>query len=164
MVTSMHDLPPPKRPRMSGMPGIIPSLCVLAASACLAIVADAAAAQETDLPGLSVELNAVAPMEDGCTLSFLISNGHAAPIEQVVFEAVLFDPGGQVDRLTLFDFGALPPGRPRVRQFTLPDTSCEAIGRILVDGASTCEAPGLGEGACTDGLRLSTRAGIEVIG
>ena len=129
------------------------------------LLAGSVAAQDAEAPsGLSVELNAATAAEAGCTLSFLITNGYASPVEKAVFETVLFDQNGQVDRLTLFDFGQLPSGRPRVRQFTLPETSCDGIGRILVNGAESCEAPELGANACTEGLWLSTRTGIEVVG
>ncbi len=134
---------------------------VFAACAALSLVPPAAA-QEAATGGVSIELNAARDAETGCTLSFLVTNGREADVAAAVYETVLFDTAGQVERLTLFDFGELPAGRPRVRQFTLPDTSCAGIGRILVNGASTCEAAG--EDACMAGLALSSRTEIEVIG
>lgn len=122
-----------------------------------------ASAQEVDIAGrLSVELNAAQTAQGACTLSFLITNGFETGIEQVVFEAVLFDAAGQVDRLTLFDFGALPPARPRVRQFVLPDLPCEAVGRILFNGTTVCTGPQAGQ--CEAGLLPSSRTDIEVLG
>ena len=123
-----------------------------------------AAAQEEPAPRLSIELNALAPAQGGCTLSFLAVNGLGADVERAVFEAVLFDKAGQVDRLTLFDFADLPDGRPRVRQFVVPDLACDGLGRILINGAHSCDAGELGAGACTDALDLSTRTDVEVIG
>lgn len=135
-----------------------------AALAALALASPASAQEaETDgSAGLSIELNAAADGPGGCTLSFLITNRRPQDVKKAVYEAVLFDDAGQVDRLSLLDFGALPAGRPRVRQFTLPDTACGGIGRILVNGASTCEAGS--PGACMEGLSLSSRTQIEVIG
>lgn len=123
-----------------------------------------AAAQETGSSGLAIELNAAEDTPQGCTLSFLLTNGGGADIDRAVFETVLFDAGGQVDRLTLFDFGALPAGRPRVRQFTLADTPCEGIARLLVNGVETCEAGDAAPAACTEGLTLGSRTDIEVTG
>ncbi|WP_375260405.1 hypothetical protein [Palleronia sp.] len=115
--------------------------------------------------GLSIELNAATDAQSGgCTMSFLIENGHDADIAKAVFETVLFDTEGQVERLTLFDYGELPQGRPRVRQFTVPGKQCSEFGRILFNGANTCEAGDLGEGACTEGLELGSRTDIEVLG
>lgn len=111
-----------------------------------------------------IELNAVKSNESGCTLSFLVLNGHASQIDKAVYETVLFGATGQVDRLTLFDFGSLPPGRPRVRQFTVPGVSCDGLSQVLINGAHTCEAPDLTDSACEAGLTLKTRTQIEVIG
>jgi hypothetical protein len=127
--------------------------------------ATGAMAQETG-PGeaVHIELNTAKSGEKGCTLTFLVTNGHASPIEKVVYETVLFDTAGQVDRLTLFDFGALPPGRPRVRQFTVPGIACDGLSQVLINGAHTCEAPALASDACEADLILTTRTKIEVRG
>lgn len=128
-------------------------------------VSCAAQAQETDLTGkIAVELNAAQTTDTACTLTFMITNGLEAQVDRVVYETVLFDTSGQVNRLTLFDFGTLPPARPRVRQFAVPDMTCEQLGRVLFNGANTCEGAGLADGICGTGLLPSTRTKIEVIG
>ena len=132
------------------------------AAACAALAAPALA-QETPVPGLEIELNAAETEDGSCTLSFLVRNPRETDIEAAVFETVLFDAEGQVDRLTLFDFGALPAGRPRVRQFVISGTECGGIGRLLFNGADTCEAGALGPEVCGD-LKLTSRTGIEVLG
>nr|WP_246176346.1 hypothetical protein [Rhodovulum strictum] len=113
---------------------------------------------------MSLELNAIAPAEGGCLLSFVAGNGHAGDIAAAVFETVLMDGAGRVARLTLFDFGALPAGRPRVRQFLVPDLACGDLGAVLINGAQSCEAGALGPSACAEGLQLTTRTEVEVIG
>ena len=128
------------------------------------IMALPAIADEPIGAAVSIELNAAKTTDGACTLSFLVKNGHGAAIDQVVYEAVLFDASGQVDRLTLFDMGALPPARPRVRQFALAGTTCEALGGILFNGAATCAGAGLPEAACEAGLILSSRTEIEIKG
>ncbi|MFW2587063.1 hypothetical protein [Sagittula sp. SSi028] len=133
----------------------------LAGFACLC--ATSLAAQEDATGKLTIELNAATSEEAGCKMSFLILNGHDTAIDQAVFETVLFDAEGGVDRLTLFDFGALPPLRPRVRQFVVGQTSCEDLGQVLFNGAQTCSAEGDAD-LCTDGLSVSSRIGIEVLG
>ncbi|WP_238368642.1 hypothetical protein [Mesobacterium pallidum] len=140
------------------MPHLPARLCPLVLAASLA----APALAET--PHVSIELNALDPVEGACQLSFVVSNGHQADIDQSVYEAVLFDTEGRVDRLTLFDFGALPAGRPRVRQFVVPALDCAALGRVLINGAETCTGSDLPAGACTTGLALSSRTDVEVMG
>jgi hypothetical protein len=131
----------------------------------LVLSAQIACAQQADIDGhIAVELNAAETSADACTLSFMVTNGWKTPVEKAVYEVALFDKEGQVSRLTLFDFGALPPGRPRVRQFAVPQTSCENLGRVLFNGASTCEGDGIAPDVCETGLRPSSRTDIEVLG
>lgn len=129
----------------------------------LSALAAPAPAQEAP-PHLSIELNAAEAMEGACKLSFLVENSHASDVAGAVYEAVLFDTDGGVERLTLFDFGTLPAGRPRVRQFAVPGLSCDKLGRVLINGTQSCDAPGLGEDACSKGLELKSRIAVEMIG
>ena len=69
-----------------------------------------------------------------------------------------------VAKLTMLDYGALPAGRPRVRQFDLAGQRCDGIGGVLINGIGTCEGDGLTPSACLDGLRLSSDTDIEVTG
>lgn len=131
--------------------------------AALSLVCSQAMAQETQ-PLLSVELNAQETTEAGCLLSFMVRNGHAQEIENVVFETVLFNTAGQVDRLTLFDFGSFPPSRPRVRQFLVDGLACDALGQVLINGASSCKVAGTDSPICDNSLGLSSRTGTELTG
>jgi len=133
--------------------------CLLALTVC-----GPGGAQDAAHARVSIELNALDPLDEACRISFLVQNGHDTDIGQAVYEAVLFDTEGRVDRLTLFDFGALPSARPRVRQFVVPGLACEALGRLLINGAETCTGDGLPEGACSDALELRTRTEVEVLG
>ena len=137
--------------------------CAVSLIAAFGGIAQAQEVQEAR-KAVSIELNAIKPTDGGCTLTFLAQNGHDSAIDKVVYETVLFDTSGQVDRLTLFDFGTLPAGRPRVRQFTVSGITCEGLGQILINGAHTCDAASLDDNACEAGLILETRTEIEVIG
>jgi hypothetical protein len=112
---------------------------------------------------ISVELNATDPVESGCALTFMVGNGLSKPVEQVVYETVLIDTDGRVNRLTLFDFGELPAGRTRVRQFAVPDLECDALGQMLINGASTCTVAGAESNVCESGLTLTSRTDVEVV-
>lgn len=144
--------------------GAGPGLLAAALWGALASPAPAQSAQHA-APHLSLSLNTLQPTEaGGCRLTFVIRNGLGADIDSLVTEAVLFDAAGQVATLTLFDFGSLPAGRPRVRQFDLAGPSCDGIGEVLVNGIGTCEGADLTPGACLDGLRLSSETDVEVSG
>lgn len=123
------------------------------------------ASDDTDIgAAVSLELNMAKTSDTACTLTFVVINGHAAPIDKLVYETVLFDKGGQVDRLTLFDFGTLPAARPRVRQFAVPGVTCDGLGMILINQAHSCESAALTPDACEAGLVVSSRTDIEVQG
>jgi hypothetical protein len=123
-----------------------------------------AAAQGTPPPHLELELNALDPVDTGCRLTFLAVNQQGADIDKLVVETVLFTTEGRVDRLTLFDFGALPLSRPRVRQFNLPDLACDRLGQVLINGVQTCEGAGLAPGGCAAALKLGSRTDAQLVG
>ncbi|SMX42475.1 hypothetical protein [Actibacterium lipolyticum] len=114
--------------------------------------------------GVSIELNALDEQSGACRISFLVENRYGEDIGQAVYETVLFNPQGQVARLTLFDFQSLPSQRPRVRQFQIDGLACNDIGRILINGADTCTGDGLPPNACQDGLDLKSVTMVELVG
>jgi len=147
------------------------ALRVLAFCAALPCLSGTAMAQSDQGAHLSIELNAADQVDAACRISFVLQNGHASDITQAVFEAVLFDKEGRVDRMTLFDFGSLPAARPRVRQFVVPDLACADLGQVLFNGAATCtvdgasnDAPAQATTACTDGLQLRSLTDTKVTG
>ncbi|MGP1358423.1 hypothetical protein [Roseicyclus sp.] len=131
------------------------SLCTL-----LAALWTAAAQAQSAPDGLSLELNRIDQIEGACRLTFLAENGLGADVEALTLETVLIDREGVVERLTLFEFGALPDGVPRVRQFDVAGLSCEALGRVLVNGVSDCVGPA----SCGEALGLTSRVDVELLG
>lgn len=116
-------------------------------------------------PALSIDLNDAAPGEQGgCRLTFLIQNGLEADLTNLSLETVVLTTEGQVERVTLFDFGELPAGRPRVRQFDLSGLVCESVGQVLINDVAACEGIGIGSDACMPALTLSSRSGIDLAG
>ena len=137
---------------------------------CLAFAAalfgTAAQAQETTSPegGVALELNAADLVGEACRITFVATNTGAEPIDRAVYETVLFGAEGGVMMLTLFDFGSLPAGVPRVRQFQIADTACGRSGSVLINGAGTCTVDGAASDICAKGLATSSRLNIELQG
>lgn len=121
-------------------------------------------AQENAEPSLLLELNAVQPTDQTCRLIFVVQNGLSDNLEQLSFEAVVFNQSDIVERLTLLDFEAVPLNRMRVRQFDLPDISCDSIKRILINGTNSCETSDGVSLSCDDQLKLTTRTSVEIAG
>ncbi|WP_323006447.1 hypothetical protein [Pseudorhodobacter sp.] len=140
---------------------------VMRVAAFCVLIAGPAAAQS--LQSLAVELNTAedlgATTGMACRLSFLAENKLGADLSAVVFEVVVLNAQGQVDRLTLLDFQDLPQGRKRVRQFDLPGVACDSVAQLLINAANTCTGEGVDPGACMKGLAVTSRvAGTEVSG
>ncbi|PRY23140.1 hypothetical protein CLV78_105192 [Aliiruegeria haliotis] len=129
----------------------------------LPALAQAQSAEDTPRT-LHLELNALQDVGGACRLTFMARNGTGMTIEKVVFEAVVFDQSGGVVNLSLFDFRELPADRPRVRQFDLPDRSCESIGQALINGANTCRVDGAESDICDASLSLGSRLSVELLG
>lgn len=120
----------------------------------------AAAAQEA--PRLGIELDGLTPVEGACRVTFVARAAMGGDIASLVFEGVAFDAAGGVALLTLLDFGALPDGRPRVRQFDLEGLDCGQVGGLLLNGIEACEGPGAP--ACLEALAVSSRAAVPLEG
>ena len=115
-------------------------------------------------PALAIELNTVNQVETSCRLIFMARNTLGRSLSAVSLETVLIDKAGIVDRLTVFDFQALPNERPRVRQFDLADTDCRSLGEILINGVATCEGDDVDPAFCADGLTVTSRSDVEISG
>ncbi len=124
----------------------------------------AAQSDEDPAPALALQLNALQDTNSACRLTFLAQNGTGTTIDQAVFETVIFDVSGGVVSLSLFDFRDLPAARPRVRQFDLPGMACEAVGQVLINGASSCQVGGEKSDICHSDLSLSSRISVELLG
>lgn len=132
--------------------------------ACFIGGAGAATAEEHQSDGIHLELNTLQDTGSACRLTFVARNGSGKDVEQAVFETVIFGSSGNVMLLSLFDFRDLPTERIRVRQFDVPGTSCDALGRVLINGASTCSVGGADSDLCRSSLSVSSRIDVELLG
>lgn len=134
---------------------IIRNLFVILALA-LGLAALPAKAEETGT--LDLELNSLSTSSKGCTVSFVMRNGLAAPIEALTFEIVLFKADGSIASLLSLKAGELPLGKTRVKQFRLK--RCEQIVRILVNDIKDCRGGTLTPKSCLKKLNITNRTKI----
>lgn len=107
--------------------------------------ASAAPAPAAAIHKLNVELNALAPSQKGCMMTFVAENDMATPINKISFELAFFNDKNAVDRVTVLDFRDLPLGKKRVRQFDMPGVKCETVSRIIINDTPVCDGPAAGE-------------------
>ena len=74
---------------------------------------------------------------------------------------VVFDAKGLVKLMTVFDFGPLPADKTVVRRFDLPDTGCESVSRILINGAARCKGEGIEASDCAKALKTKNLTDAE---
>jgi len=123
-----------------------------------------ASAQDPTSGRISLELNTLETVNGSCRLTFLLQNKLDTDIESLAVETVLFSRDNQVLLLTLFDFGTLPAQRMRVRQFQVPDTTCDMLGMVLINGASRCSGGDLTPQICEQAFDLRSRGDIALEG
>ncbi len=128
-------------------------LLLLSASA----LAEEAPAARPGQPGLSLELNKLDRVDNGCRLTFVMRNGLDQPIESLGLELALFSGDGAVSGIIALDAGALPTGKTRVKRFVAPDVACTEIGRVLLNDVTRCEGTGLSPQACIARMGVSSR-------
>lgn len=133
--------------------GFLAAIAMFAGSASQAAGPDAG-------PAVNLQLNRSVASETGCTLTFVAANRTAEALSKAAFEFVLFDKDGLVDRITVFDFGALPAEKTVVRQFALGGVNCDTLGSVLVNGAAGCNGESREEALCSAALETESRAEI----
>ncbi|MBB3917455.1 hypothetical protein ACVITL_003468 [Rhizobium pisi] len=130
----------------------------VAAGLVMAVASVCQAQEAAFATSLDVELNALAPSQKGCMMTFVALNNLPAAINKISFELAFFNDRNAVDRITVLDFRDLPQGKKRVRQFDMPNVKCESVTRILINDTPVCDGPAAGE--CMKGL--VTRSQISV--
>ena len=119
---------------------------------------------ETSKHRFSLQLNSAQTIENACRLTFVVDNQTEKDISELVFETVLFSQQGEVIFFTLFDFGEVPYGTPRVRQFDVPGYSCEDVKQVLINGIDKCVFSNSAVAECKLKLETSSRSEIGFIG
>ncbi|KAA1182526.1 hypothetical protein FP026_10675 [Rhizobium tropici] len=132
-----------------------------AASSIPAFAQDANAAAAT-AHKLDVELNALAPSQKGCMMTFVAQNDMATAISKISFELAFFNDKNAVDRIIVLDFRDLPLGKKRVRQFDMPGVKCETVSRIIINDTPVCDGPAAGE--CKAALTTRSQTSVPFEG
>ncbi len=112
----------------------------------------------------SLQLNSAQTIDNSCRFTFVVDNQTEKDISELVFETVLFSQQGEVIFFTLFDFGEVPYGTPRVRQFDVPGYSCEDVKQVLINGIDKCVFSNSAVAECKLKLETSSRSEIGFIG
>jgi hypothetical protein len=135
----------------------VPRVAVLLAGVLLAWVS----AKAAEAPAkVGVELNRLEDQSGSCRAYLVISNPGSAEYSGFVLDLVIFDRGGTITRRLAVDVAPVRPAKTSVKVFDIPETSCGAIGSILVNDVIHCRDASGDLSECID--RLSTSSKLQV--
>ena len=147
---------PVGRPRHGAAGGLL-GLLLLGLSPWLP--AGSAAAGEGEL---GMELNKVEDGAGGCNAYFLLRNDLGATLDRLNLDIFLFGTDGVILRQVLIDLAPLRQGKTKVARFSLIERPCADLGRILINDIPACRADDGSQLDCVAGLRVSSRAAIDL--
>lgn len=108
---------------------------------------------------ITLELNKVELVGEGCRLTFLTANQSDVALSKVAFEFAFLDQNGQLETLATLNFGAISPKRPKITQFTLPDQKCAALSRAFINSEAACD--GAEKNTCLENVVTKNKTSID---
>ena len=135
------------------MPSVARIALVLAITALapgLTVAQEPAAAKS-----LAIELNALQPSDNGCRVTFVVTNNLGATLDLATAEVALFNTDRAIDRIVKLDFKNLTDGKSKVLQFNVPSLDCQRVGRLLINDITACQGEGIAPDACLADLQTS---------
>lgn len=111
-------------------------------------------------PPITVELNKLEPADQACRLFLLLQNHSDQTYDALTLELVSFDKDGLIDQRLAVDLAPVRAQKTSVRLFDVPGSSCDGIGRVLLNEVSACSVGGAAVDACLDRLQVSSRGPV----
>lgn len=112
---------------------------------------------------ISVQLNDAETVNGSCRLTFVIRNTLPTPVNALGLDLVMFDTSDGVSGYAAIDFGDLPTGKTRVRQYDVAKGDCTGISRVLVNEVRACDLQDTAQQDCLPLLRIDSRSEIDLI-
>jgi len=111
---------------------------------------------------IGVELNRLEDQGGNCRAYLVIANPGSAEFSGFALDLVVFDRGGTIMRRLAANVAPLRPAKTMVKVFDISETTCAAIGSILVNDVIHCrDASGDVEG-CVDRLSTSSKLAVSL--
>lgn len=145
--------PRPLRPAASGF-------AVLLGGALLSWVSASAAEAPAKI---GVELNRLEDQGGSCRAYLVISNPGSAQYSGFALDLIVFDRGGTITRRLAVDVAPVRPAKTTVKVFDIPETTCGAIGSILVNDVIHCRDASGDLAECVDRLATSSKLQVSLL-
>ena len=112
---------------------------------------------------LSMELNKVEPVDDVCSLYFVVTNRFESRFDELAADLVMFDGEGIIlSRLTV-DLGPIRARKTKVVTFPIQSLDCGRLGHILLNEMAACTPPPGESFDCTEVVGISSRSPVGFI-
>jgi hypothetical protein len=113
---------------------------------------------------ISIEVNKLEPVGAACRAYFVVGNATAEALKEVRLDVFVFDRAGVVLRRVGLSFPDIRPERIKVVLFDVPDTTCDNVGRLLVNEVLSCTgASGAAIAGCDRMIATTSRTQAEFV-
>ena len=112
---------------------------------------------------ISVELNKLEQEGGSCRAYLVISNPGSAQYSGFALDLIVFDRGGTITRRLAVDVAPVRPAKTTVKVFDIAETTCGAIGSILVNDVIHCRDASGDLAECVDRLATSSKLQVSLL-
>jgi hypothetical protein len=133
---------------------LVLALSAFAAGAVLA--QDAPSGSQTPANKLGIELNKLAPQGQACRAYLLFQNQTASAFSDLKLDIVVFDTAGIVANRFALQAAPLPAQKTSLKVFDIGGTTCDQIGRLLLNDITACTDQNGPRKDCLDSVALSS--------
>jgi hypothetical protein len=112
---------------------------------------------------IGIELNRLEDQGGNCRAYLVITNPGSAEFSGFALDLVIFDRGGTIMRRLAVDVAPVRPAKTTVKVFDISETTCGAIGSILVNDVIHCRDPSGDISGCVDRLSTSSKLAVSLL-
>jgi hypothetical protein len=145
---------------------LVAAVAATATFSALALAQDAPAqtpaAQESSGEGITLELNKLEKSEKGCRAYVVVTNPTQTTYDAFKLDLVLFQTDGVIGRRFALDLAPVRPDKSTVKLFDLDGTTCENIGKFLVNDVMECRTSAGAAQDCLARLKVKTLTKVEI--
>lgn len=142
--------------------GRVGGLVFACAGLILALGSAGAIAQSENATPISVELNKLEPIDNGCRIYLVVNNQTDSEFDTLKLDLVLFKTDGIVDQRWFLDLAPLRKQKRIVKLFELGNVKCDELGSFLVNDVVECRSGSEAVENCLAKLDLTSRASAKL--
>ncbi len=116
----------------------------------------AEAQEEAAAAPITIELNKLEAIDDGCRAYLKIENPRAERFDNFELDLVTFQPDGVIGSQFLIELAPLPAEKTVVKPFELRAVDCASISSVLLNDVPNCSGAGVSPANCIEIIEVSS--------